>query len=123
MAIYTIYKHDEADLVQAVKLGFSWPAFFFGTFWAAYKLLWLVFSLSLLAVFSMVSIMGMIAGPEAGPPNSELLPLWSLAFSALYGAYGNDWVRIDLERQGYQVMSEVEGDTPRDALERFEGMG
>ncbi|MBW2712438.1 MAG: DUF2628 domain-containing protein [Deltaproteobacteria bacterium] len=122
MAIYTIYKHDEAGLVQPVKLGFSWPAFFFGIAWAVFKQLWLVASLMMLGSITFTSISGMIASPET-PPDPNIFILWALSVSALFGAYGNDWVRKDLERQGYQVMCEVEANTPQDALERFEESG
>ncbi len=122
MAIYTIYKHDEAGLVQAVKLGFSWPAFFFDMIWAAVKQLWLVFTLMMLGLLTIFSAFDMIAGPEA-TPNMDFFALWRISLAVFFGAYGNDWVRKDLERQGYQVMSEVEANTPQDALERFEELG
>ncbi|GAG96118.1 unnamed protein product [marine sediment metagenome] len=67
MAIYTIYKHDEAGLVQAVKLGFSWPAFFFDMIWAAVKKLWLVFTLMMLGLLAIFSAFDMVVGPEWVP--------------------------------------------------------
>ncbi len=122
MAIYTIYKHDEAGLVQAVKLGFCWPALFFDMIWAAVKQLWLVVALMVLGLLAVFSVFDMIAGPEA-KPDMNTFTFWRIALAVFFGAYGNDWVRHDLERQGYQVMSEVEANTPQDALERFEELG
>lgn len=41
MKFYKIYKHPSGKL-EAVKVGWSWPAFFFNFIWALIKKLWLV---------------------------------------------------------------------------------
>ena len=39
MKTFNVYKHPTQG-IEAVKIGFSWPAFFFGIIWMLVKKLW-----------------------------------------------------------------------------------
>ena len=39
MKTFNVYKHPTQG-IEAVKVGFSWPAFFFGIIWMLVKKLW-----------------------------------------------------------------------------------
>jgi hypothetical protein len=88
-----------------VKVGFSWPAFFFGAMWASAKKLWGALFLMLLVEIGLYAL-----GAAAQAQRSMSLALVQLAIQLAYalarGFFGNAWWRASLRRRGYQVYVE-----------------
>ncbi len=87
--------------MRKVKAGFSWPAFFFGTLWAAAtRMWWPEVPLLLLAEAGLWYLTGV-----AGASRAPVLVLAGLVATVLYayvrGRYGNRWLAASLLRRGY----------------------
>ncbi len=82
MKQFKIFKHPSGS-IEAVKQGWSWPAFLFSFVWAMVKKMWAIgiglFVLSLIFI-SMV-------GHEA----DLLINGISIVVSVIFGIYGNSW--------------------------------
>ena len=127
MKTFDLYKHPSTNDREAVKIGWSWPGFFFAPIWALYKKLWL---------FATVASVAWIA-PELLPQKDyeELAPeFWFpqdygelLIFLSSWlstwipsiwaGIKGNDMRRTNLRSRGYiQEAAAVAALTPEEAL-------
>ena len=98
MRQYRVYRSNEGEM-QAVKIGWNWPAFFFDMIWALIKRLWLV-GLSL-AAFSFA--LGVF---EAMDPSREqqVELFWELSMLAIKITLlirGNELVENNLRRKGF----------------------
>ena len=94
------YTNPERGFVR-VKTGFSWPAFFFGTLWAAAKGLWLV----ALAMLVPEALLWFCSGyAEARGYGGLALAgfLFQIAYRGVVGRYANAWWRARLVRRGYR---------------------
>ena len=96
------YLHARHGIAK-VKLGFSWPAFFFGALWAAAKRMWFPeFPLLLLAEASLWLVTGAAAATENGGVTVLGLAA-NVAFAVICGRHGNRWLASSLLRRGYAV--------------------
>lgn len=118
MKVYEIYEHPEHGR-KAVKVGFSWPGFFFNYIWALSKRLWLVFAIYILLVLWVEFYRG-----TPGAHSNLVLSVGTMATGlfilSAYGIYGNRWVARSLIRRGYSLVSKITGRSRSDALRRFE---
>ncbi len=116
MPTYDVYAHQDLGY-QAVKRGFSWPAFVFGMLWAFYKRLWLVG-----AVYLLIALLLSMSIQDAGESGLDVLyNLISFGISLFVGAAGNGWWRDSLGEQGYRHIRAVEARSPRAAIESVFG--
>jgi hypothetical protein len=96
---YFVHPHRGTILV---KFGFCWPAFFFGSLWAAAKGQWF----PLFAVLSVLDLTLWFATGYAEAHAQPLLALCALVGTLSYswarGRYGNQWLRAGLQQQGFQ---------------------
>ncbi len=118
MKVYEIYEHPERGR-KAVKVGFSWPAFFFHLLWALTKGLWLP-----AVAFLITAVLGVLIRdisvisfflPFIG--GTTVLPLFVIV---CFGNYGNLWISQSLIHQGYQLVSKLNAKSIADALRRYE---
>lgn len=116
MPTYDVYAHQDLGH-QAVKRGFSWPAFLFGMFWAFYKKLWLVGAVYLLIML----LFAMSIGDGSDGGLAVLHNFVSFGISLFVGAAGNGWWRDALGEQGYRHVRAVEARGPRAAIESVFG--
>jgi len=100
-------------LPELVKEGFSWPAFFFGVFWALWKRLWLVAALLLAVEAGLGVLLEELRLTEA----ATTLVFFTVAL--LVGLSGNDWRRAKLRRLGYQEVGVVTAEDSETALRRY----
>jgi signal peptidase I len=118
MKVYEIYEHPERGR-KAVKVGFSWPGFFFNYIWALTKRLWLGFAIYIVLVLWVEFYRGI-----PGAPSNLILSVGTMATGLLvlsaYGIYGNRWIARSLIRRGYSLVSKIMGRSRGDALRRFE---
>jgi hypothetical protein len=111
MLTFDVYAHSEFGY-QAVKHGFSWPAFLFGVFWALHKRLWWVAGLY---VLFMLALGAGNTEPESGSLTA-FDNLVAIAVSLFVGLSGNGWRRHALEQWGYRHIGGVEARSPEAAI-------
>lgn len=118
MKTFKVYRHPTKGF-EAVKIGFSWPAFFFGGFWIAAKRLWgLTFIWWVLMSFLNTTVKVMSDNPH------EPAPLWficslmlvTLALWLIPAFKGNSWISRKLERRGYEILKVVSAASPEEAI-------
>lgn len=100
----TAFLDPGRDFVR-VKLGFSWPALFFGLLWASSKKLWGVL-LAMLAVETALYALGAAVQARRSPSLALLQLGLIVAYALVRGFFGNAWRRASLRRRGYQVVAE-----------------
>ena len=101
---YSIFQHATLGL-EAVKNGWSWPAFLFTWIWAFVKRLYLIGWIALLAVMLLSSI-----------PVPEAWMVGNLIISIAMGAKGNELRVKRLRVSGYEEVATVGARTPDGAL-------
>src|SRR5262249_12805798 len=112
------YKHPTKGL-EAVKIGFSWPAFFFNIVWMLLKKLWTV---SLLWV-GLYIVLGLIktvtaSAEESGARGLGYFILFAAywALSLIPGFKGNQWREANLLKRGYELAGTAQTPTPDAAV-------
>lgn len=85
-----------------VGIGFSWPAFLFGPFWAIAKRQWLLFAL-MTAAFIVVNVVATIGQQSQNIALLVLSLVLIIGYMVVCGLYANRWHRYFLERAGYRV--------------------
>jgi hypothetical protein len=121
MRTFDVYKHP-VNGYQAVKQGFSWPAFFFMIIWAFVKQLW-KHGLALLGVLFVLTIMesAFAAGENVGAALLFVLAQFGLFVFA--GFNGNDWRRSNLIGRGFAKVGSIPADTADGAIGQIANMG
>jgi len=106
---YDIYEHPIGK-IEAVKQGWSWPAFFFTWIWALSKKMYLFGTLGLIALI----------GPDfiPGLTNAQTLTFAIFVFG-VFGIVGNDARRANLKKRGFELMATITGETPEGAIATF----
>jgi len=118
MKTFNVYKHPTQGL-EAVKVGFSWPAFFFGIIWMLVKKLWGLAGLW----FAMYVGLSLIEAVTDQSQESGAQALVYLILAAGYFALwlipafkGNKWREENLSKRGYELNSSVQSQTPDAAV-------
>jgi len=117
MRVYQIFKHPERG-VQAVKRGYSWPAFFFTWIWALTRRLWLAGGLLFLC-----SIFLGIFNRALGMRSWEFSLAVDIVLSLFVGARANLWRSNALENRGYRHLGAMNARGPQDALAKVAASG
>jgi hypothetical protein len=99
-----VYLHRAKGIVK-VKIGFSWPAFFFGSLWAAAKRMWFPeFLLLLVADAGLWFLTGVAEANHHG--GLTILGLFAnFGYAYVRGRWGNRWLSGSLVRRGYAMQS------------------
>ncbi len=115
MRQYKVFKHP-AGATEAVKQGWSWPAFFFSCFWAMAKQMWIIG----IALFIASMALGAYVGQAAlGDDGEKIINILSVAISIIFGLKGNDWRELNLLGRGYEHADTVTATTPEGAIALF----
>lgn len=112
---YKIFQHPNGS-VDAVKQGWSWPAFFFSFIWAVFKKMYLTGAA--LFLFSII-ISTIVAHMRLGIQGEMLLNMITIVISIIFGQKGNEWREALLYKKGYDDKGLVEANSPQAALARF----
>ncbi|MCA0422443.1 MAG: DUF2628 domain-containing protein [Proteobacteria bacterium] len=116
MQVYTVHRAKRGATPEAVEFvpdGFSYGAFVFGPFWLAYRRLWLVLAIVLMAI-------AIITGIEyAAGLNPAIGGALSLLTGLFLGLEGNQLVRWTLERNGRPALAVVTGKNLDEAEFRY----
>lgn len=118
MKTFNIYTHPN-EKKQAVKVGFSWPAFFFGFIWMLCKKLWFI-AFSVFALNIVLTIIEKIAFESF---SDKALLLTYVSLIVLYiciwlvpAFQGNKWREHNLMSRGYTKIDTIEADNPDAAI-------
>jgi len=118
MKTFNVYRHPLQGL-EAVKVGFSWPAASAGPIWMLVKQLW-GWSVLWIALYVSLSLV------ETDTDTSELggiqvlvylhLVAGYVALSLIPGVKGNQWRERNLVRRGFEMLGTVQAETPDAAI-------
>jgi len=115
MRNFNLYKHPRLEIVEAVKVGFSWPAFFFSFFWMLIKALWVQASVYLIACILLSKL-----DKAAEKANSDFLDTMMLIFIPavmfIPGIMGNKWREKKMQKQGYEFLKTIQAESPKAAV-------
>ena len=121
MKTFNVYRHPILGL-EAVKVGFSWPAAFFGPIWMAVKKLWVWFGVWF-AMYVALSIVETVT--DMSQPGIEqaaliylLLAAGYFALSLVPGFKGNEWREKNLVRRGFAKVGSVQAETTDAAVSK-----
>ena len=119
---YKIYTDLDGDH-QAVKVGWSWQAFFFSWIWALVKKIWTFSHISfavLLTVCGITFVIEAIANAVWIHFSIDLLLIYLayliIALSIMLGINANRWQENSLFAQGYQHKETLFAATEKDAI-------
>lgn len=123
MSKFNVYKHATKGPV-AVKIGFSWPGFFFTWVWMLIKQLWGM-AIAWIAIWIVMNILfsaAGYAGSQGGTNPLALggLGLW-LALHLIPGFNGNKWRESNLANRGYSQSGTFEAESAEAAISQANG--
>lgn len=110
MKQYKIFKHP-SGATEAVKQGWSWPAFLFSFVWAMVKKMW--------AIGIGLFILSVIFISMVGTGADLLINIISVIVSVVFGMYGNSWREKNLESRGFEIKDTVTAANPQEAIALF----
>jgi len=105
MKQFKIYANPQGTY-EAVKQGWSWPAFFFGFIWALVKKMWAL-GFGVLAVFFVLGFIGGAAGGDLEQGIDALTSIGGLVLAIVFGVNGNKWRESNLTSRGYDFKDTV----------------
>ena len=120
MKTFNVYRHPIQGL-EAVKVGFSWPASSVGPIWMLVKKLWGLFGLWLAMYIALSLVEGVTDKSEPGGAQALVYLLLATGYSALTlipGFKGNKWREKNLVRRGFEMLGTVQAETPDAAISR-----
>jgi len=112
MKTFKIYE-SPMGMKEAVKVGWSWPAFFFTVIWLLVKKLYLI-----AAIIWTVGFIIILFEIEAGS-GETISSLFSLIINIVGGVQGNKWREDNLLKRGYRSNTTLQAMTPEGALALF----
>jgi len=115
--LYKVYIDKDAanpiDEAIFIKDGFSFLAFIFNVFWAAFYRLWgvVLIYIFFISAVTALEIYGFV--------NLEMSTVLRLGFTIWFAFEAVEWRSEDLERKGYTLYDVVSGKNEQDAQRRF----
>lgn len=106
MRQFKIYANPQGTY-EAVKKGWSWPAFFFWFIWALVKKMWALGFVVPVGLFSLASIGGAIGG-NIEQVIEGLVNTGTLVLFFVFGINGNKWREANLTSRGFDLKDTVE---------------
>jgi hypothetical protein len=100
---YKIFKHP-SGAIEAVKQGWSWPAFFFSLIWAMVKKMWALGVSVLVAFFVLGFFIGAVGG---GKGTEAIINIIGIIVNVFFGMGGNSWRENNLLSRGYELKDTV----------------
>lgn len=112
MRQFKIFKHPSGT-IEAVKQGWSWPAFFFGFVWAMVKKMWKLGIGVVLAILVIGFITGIAASEEMG---EAILNGLGMTANLMFGVHGNSWREESLIARGFAIKKTISAAGPAAAV-------
>ena len=114
MKYFDVYKHPIQGY-EAIKRGFSWPAFLFTVFWAFVKKMWGL-GFAFIGVILILSFGALIFTQDEFGDGDVFMWLVQLVFYVVVGVKGNEWRRDNLVKRGFDRLDTVAAETPDAAI-------
>ncbi|MGL5500736.1 MAG: DUF2628 domain-containing protein [Plesiomonas shigelloides] len=115
MKQYKIFRNASGQ-VEAVKQGWSWPAFFFSVIWAIAKRLWIIAIWAILIVMAIGTFLSLNVGYEY---SYEITNIISLLVYVVFGVYGNRWREKHLLTRGFKHVETLTAANPAGAVDLY----
>ncbi|MFN2343141.1 MAG: DUF2628 domain-containing protein, partial [Desulfonatronovibrio sp.] len=119
MKTFKIFEHTDLGR-EAVKVGFSWPAFFFGIVWMLVKKLWKYAALWFVIYVFMAIIENLLKSGDVATGMTatyDLMIMLGYLLIMLIPAFkGNIWRENLLQDKGYILKTKVEASSLAKAL-------
>lgn len=112
MKQYKVFKHP-AGSIEAVKQGWSWPAFFFSFIWAMVKKMWGLGIGVLAGTFALGFFIGAAGWGEGG---DALVNIVAIIINIVFGLKGNSWREKNLASRGFEQVDTVTAANPEGAI-------
>jgi len=116
MKSFKIYK-DPTDTFEAVKDGWSWPAFFFTWIWAYSKGLYLLCLGTILIAYVLPFFWAITTGDVAEYNALKFIIIFLVVLGL--GANGNELYGEKLKRKGFRLVGEQNANNRVDAIEKY----
>lgn len=100
MAEYKVYQNAAGDL-HKVKVGFSFPGFFFGGIWMVVARLWDILAIALITAFILSTLIAFLS------PETNISISGGMALSIVAGIHGNSWIERRLKKSGYTLVHDT----------------
>ena len=111
MKQYKVYANPQGNY-EAVKQGWSWPAFFFSFIWAMIKKMW---GLGV-GVLIALPVLGFIIGISGVSGAESLINAVVIMIKIMFGINGNKWREDNLSTRGYEYKETVAAANPEGAI-------
>lgn len=112
MKQFKVFKHP-AGSHEAVKQGWSWPAFFFSFIWAMVKKMWGLGVGVLIGTF----VLGFFVGAAGmGDGGDVLINIFAIIVNVIFGLKGNSWREKNLASRGFERVDTVTAANPEGAI-------
>lgn len=118
MKQFNVFKSPTRGM-EAVKVGFSWPALFFGVIWMLLKKLWGVAALWMTVCIAFALIEEVTDRSEASLVQASVYFFLAAGYFALWlipAFKGNKWREQNLTKRGFELVSTVEAETTEGAI-------
>jgi hypothetical protein len=121
---FNVYERSDGKC-KAVKNGWSWPGFFFGSIWALCMQIWLIGLLLLPAELILNILMSVTEQMQRDASGSYsetrtitggLIALMAFSIRIIFGLFGNTWKRKRLEKIGYKLKITHDARSIKDAI-------
>ena len=114
MKTFEVYGHP-AHGYEAVKNGFSWPAFFFTWIWAFSKGL-VIHGFATIGVWVVLFVLEKYFEEQRDPGGQMFMLLLQFGLCWLLGQSGNPWRVNRLKKRGFQHLKTLGAETPHAAI-------
>ncbi len=114
---YKIFE-SPARRKEAVKQGWSWPAFFFHLIWAFVKKMYALGASVSVALFILLLLFGLIDSASGGKREKAIGDFFEIAgliTSIIFGVNGNAWREKNLISRGFDFKTVVTASSPEGA--------
>ena len=116
MKQYKLFQHPSGE-VEALKQGWSWPAFFFSSIWALVKKLWVIGACVLAFFVVLGSILGAVGVDQT--IINMMAYLIGIPVNVIFGLKGNSWREKALLSRGYEYKDTLTAANPEGAIALF----
>lgn len=105
MKQFKIFENPQSR-IEAVKQGWSWPAFFFTIIWSFVKKMYALGSILLVAFF-VGGVISAAAGGQAEEALDSLVGIAQIILSVVFGVNANRWRENNLQKRGFDYKTTV----------------
>lgn len=119
---YKIFK-SSSDSYEAVKQGWSWPAFFFDILWALIKQLWgvaaIIFVVTLLIVIFLTPSLQGLPDDQVINTMNNISFIIGTPLRIILGIFGNKLREQNLIKKNYVLVGNIASTSPANAIEQY----